>query len=656
MTERTDAPSGAPPADGRARWWRRPSRKALAATVAAGMLVLPAVGAGAQDAGDDGDGLGAGNFIFIHPDGTDQAMWHTARVYYEGPDGSLQWDRLPASVNYRGHMADELTATSNGGATVHAFGFKVDGPDSFGQDTGAENVLGGDVAGPDTPEGEPQAREILGLSGYPGSWLREAANAGLPTGTVNDGDASEPGTAVFYTEVGQRGGGAEFDVVRQFFDGRPGFEDVDEQPVVIMAGGEALFVPADLEYCDADDAGTLEQLDGAISTYPLDCVVHRPAEDYTENVDGEIVEVDLDTLPDAPETDTVRPDGRNLLEHAANDGYVVIRTRAEFDALVAAVGAGDVDPAELKILALFADEDIFNDTTEETLIAEGLVDPTVPRDAKDTNLILYGAPRGTPGYDPPTPAEMADVALLVLSAHSEAVGLPYATVWEVEGTDNYGNSNNTIGTLFETKQADDMIGVARQYVGRDPDTTILTAADSTAGGMHIVEYQVPPDAEVPETTGFIGPNLAEADPRAFEGFAQDNPANPFVEDGDIAYSTPVDGRYGRDTEPFLSEPDQFGQELPFGVGWVATPDFGGGIVTRAEGQYADVVDSMYDRFDNIDVYRVAYLSLFGDQLPYPDGVNAPTRPDDFDPSDEAQTPGVPGDGLTPPNIILELEE
>ena len=608
----------------------------MPAAGAAAVLAVPllaGVPAGATTAtGTTGQAPGAtgvtpGNMIFIHPDGTDSAFWHAARVYYEGPDGVSNWDRLPATVTYRGHMSDELTATSNGGATVHAFGYKVDGPDSFGQDTGAANVLGGDFDG----EG---AREILGLSGYAGSWLREAGNAGYPIGVVNDGDASEPGTAVFLSEVGQRGGGAEFDVVRQFLDGRPGFEDVDEDPVVLMSGGESLFLPQGLEYCSDDDAGTFEQ-PGGLSTYPLDCVVHRPAEAYTEDVDGEVVDVAAEDLPAAPEADTLRDDGRNLLEDAAGQGYTVVRTRAEFDALVGAAEAGDVDLAALKVLALFADEDIFNDTTEEDLVAQGLVDPLVRRDAKETNLVLYGAPRGTPGFDPPTPAEMSEVALQVLSAHSEARGLPYATVFEVEGTDNFGNSDNAVGSLFEAKRADEMIGVAREYVGRDPETTILTAADSTAGGMQIREFPVTPDAERPSSTGTV-------------------PVQPATEEAET-FDVPVDGRYGRDTEPFYSAPDQFGQRMPFGIAWAGSPDFGGGIVTRAEGQYADVVQSLYARFDNVDVYRVAYLALFGDALPYPQGRVSPTRPAQFDAGDDAQTPGVPGDGLAPPVLSRQPE-
>ncbi len=118
------------------------------------------------------------------------------------------WDKLPWMAVYRGHMADRLTGTSNGGATVHSFGYKVIGPNSYGTDDG---------------------REILSLSGYPGSISREAANLGHPTGLVNDGDiAGEPGTGAFFAETATRGE-PEFQSL-QLLGGRPGFNGYAGNP------------------------------------------------------------------------------------------------------------------------------------------------------------------------------------------------------------------------------------------------------------------------------------------------------------------------------------------------------------------------------------------------------------------------------------------
>lgn len=593
-------------------------RAGVLAASAAGMLAVTpvALATGVGDAGGDdfveaagteegaaAGGAEVGNMIFIHPDGADAAMWEAARLYWEGPDGYLSWDRLPEMVSYRGHLADQLTGTSNGGATTHAFGYKVDGPDSFGTDSGAENALGGDA---------PEPRTITGLSGYPGSWLREAGNAGYPIGVVNDGDAAEPGTAAFLTEVGERTAESALEIARQLVQGRPGFDDHDADPAVVLGGGEELFFPLETPVCTAEQvAEALADDSEPVATIPTDCVVHRPAGDTIDD-DG----------PSA--TGGLRTDGLNLAEAAVEDGYLVIRTRAEFEELEAAIAAGEVDPAEVKVLGLFADEDIFNDESEESLIDRGLVDAGVPEDAKETNLVLYGSEPSTPGYQPPTAPEMAELATTILDAHSEKVGLPFATVWEVEGTDNFGNNNNAPGTLLELRYADEMIGVARRHLGADPATTILTAADSTAGGLQVEAYNI--DEEVPPAVGTV-------------------PVNPALEDDDDDEVTevpqnPLDGRYGRDSAPFVAEEDQFGQELKFGIAWSGTPDFAGGVVTRAEGLNAEVVaESLHDRFDNVDVYRVAYLSLFGDALPYPEGRVSPTRSEAVDPDET--TPGRP---------------
>jgi len=168
-----------------------------------------------------------GSVIFFHPDGTGLNHWNAARLYFKGLDGSLNWDRLPCMAAYRGHMANVITGTSNGGATTHAFGYKVDGLGSFGKD-GDGNL------------NPPTDRPILSLSGYPGSLMREAAKAGIPVGVVNDGHIGEPGTGVFLAEVGNRNNWQES--TRQMIQGRPGMNDAT--PWVIIGGGEADTLPA----------------------------------------------------------------------------------------------------------------------------------------------------------------------------------------------------------------------------------------------------------------------------------------------------------------------------------------------------------------------------------------------------------------------------
>ena len=67
-----------------------------------------------------------GSVIFLHPDGTGLMHWSAGRIRWVGPDGFLAWDRLPALALYRSHLRDSLGASSNAGATIHAYGVKVD--------------------------------------------------------------------------------------------------------------------------------------------------------------------------------------------------------------------------------------------------------------------------------------------------------------------------------------------------------------------------------------------------------------------------------------------------------------------------------------------------------------------------------------------------
>ncbi|MCU0493734.1 MAG: alkaline phosphatase [Chloroflexaceae bacterium] len=488
-----------------------------------------------------------GNVIFIHPDGTGASHWAAGRMYWDGPDANSHWDQLPEMAFYRGRMSDQLTGTSNGGATTHAFGYKVKGSGSFGRDGGGDT-----------------ARPIKALSGYSGSILREAANAGHPVGVVNDGEASEPGTAAFVAETGGRGD--TYEIVRQFLDGRPGYEG-EAAPAVMLGGGEALFMPFDAPLCTT-----------AITP---DCYVHTDPITIT-----------------GPE----RWDNRNLVKEAVEKGWVVIRTRQEFEALNARLQA---EPTYAPtVLGLFAAGDLFNALPEEVLIRLDLVDPTIPADDKRGQLVLYGGKQGTPSYNPPTAAEMTAMALLILERRSAQAGKPFMLVTEVESTDNFGNSDNAIGLLHALKHANDVIGVARQYVAAQPRTLILVAADSDAGGVQVVS---PPPVET--ATGKV---------TSING----NPTGVEAE----RVRVPVDGIMGRSTMPFISAPDSTGTSYPFAIAWVGTPDVSGGIVSRADGQNAGLLRTIFaNRFDNTDVYRLMYLTLFGRVLPSSVGQSAPSR-------------------------------
>ena len=153
---------------------------------------------------------GPASVIFFHPDGFGVNHWGAVRMVSVGPDGRTEWDRLPHSAVYLGHMKDGLTGTSHGGATTHAFGVRVQA-DSFGQD------------------GE---QAIRSLSGFEGSIAREAMARDKWVGLVNSGAAYEPGTAAFVASTPRRNNLAE--ITRLV---------VESGVQVHLAGGERWYLP-----------------------------------------------------------------------------------------------------------------------------------------------------------------------------------------------------------------------------------------------------------------------------------------------------------------------------------------------------------------------------------------------------------------------------
>ena len=169
------------------------------------MLCLPAGSAMAAE---------TGNVIFIHPDGTGVNHWTAARMHTVGPDGVLNWDRLPGIGVYTGHMADDLTATSNGGATTHAYGVKVPAR-SFGQ------------------YGE---EAVTAASGKQLSIAHEAIEAGKAVALVQTGHIGEPGTAAFVASADRRS--MVFEIARQV---------IESGVRVHLSGGERYLLPEGVE-------------------------------------------------------------------------------------------------------------------------------------------------------------------------------------------------------------------------------------------------------------------------------------------------------------------------------------------------------------------------------------------------------------------------
>jgi alkaline phosphatase len=552
----------------------------------------------ADDSGDDertgyeGERFSTGSVIFFHPDGTGANHWSAARMYFKGPDGRLNWDRLPHMALYRGHMLNNLIGTSNGGATTHAFGYRVDGLGSFGKNGDGDAAV-----------------FINGLSGYEGSIMREAANAGIPVGLVNDGHIGEPGTGCFLAEVGNRSDWQE--ITRQMVQGRPGFSDT--APWVIMGGGEADTRPVGRPLVHRNhnqERGALLNAQVSLRTDSLDLEL-----DWNDNGSG-----------------NTSNDPREM------DDWIVIKTRAEFQKLKRALARNPNYAPH--VLGLFAYQDTFNDRNEEDLIARGKTDPLLPMNyvgplngfgpgfrSKASRLILWGDVPGEAGHNPPTFKEMFQVTLTILDRAAKQQLKPknrkFFLVAEQEANDNFGNNDNAIGMLQALDDTDRAIRVARRYVKfLNPDTLILTAADSDAGGLQVTapyRNAVVADAGNINTTNFtFGFNANPAG-----GSPEPSPL-PNVPDG-------LEGRGQNAVAPggtkmFLSEPDRIGQTMEFAISWPGTGDYAGAILSRAEGLNAELLNSRFSaRFDNIDVYRMMYLTLFGERLKYPDDPTAVER-------------------------------
>lgn len=215
----------------------------------------------------------ANNVIFIHPDGAGVSNWQAARFLWAGPDAELNWDRIPHIAVYRGHMADSLSATSNGGATSHAYGIKV-----------PSSAFGTDGKSPQQP---------IAANGEKGSLMHEAIRRGVRTGLVNSGSIIEPGTACFVASSARR----------------EDYERITAQVVesgvdVILSGGEEWFLPTSKEGRHvksgkrSDGRDLVEEAKKNGYTVVFDCSELQSVPDGTKRLLGIFAE--QDTFNDLP--------------------------------------------------------------------------------------------------------------------------------------------------------------------------------------------------------------------------------------------------------------------------------------------------------------------------------------------------------------------
>lgn len=151
------------------------------------------------------------NVVFLHPDGMGANTWTAIRLNEVGPDGALAWDQLPGVALYKGPMLDSVTASSNGGATSHAWGVRAKS-DSLGMIDGAivpRNGAGG-------------AKPLM----------LEAKAAGRAIGIVNSASVTDAGTGGMLASVKNRREHAE--IAAQMLAAGPD---------VLLGGGERFFLP-----------------------------------------------------------------------------------------------------------------------------------------------------------------------------------------------------------------------------------------------------------------------------------------------------------------------------------------------------------------------------------------------------------------------------
>ena len=290
-------------------------------------------------------------------------------------------------------------------------------------------------------------------------------------------------------------------------------------------------------------------------------VADADSRDYTDEISLQVIESGADILMAGGEAQLlpegqmgfhghagIRKDGINLIEKAKLLGYTVVMNRDQMEKLP--------DTTE-KVLGVFSGWHTFNDVVEEEGIAKGI-----------------------PLYNPQAPSvdEMLAVTLKILAAKDK----PFLVVLEEEGSDNFGNKNNAVGTIEALRRSDRAIGVAQDYLDAHPDTLIIMAADSDAGGLGIMS----------------------ANPGHWLYFTPDEP----ITHTNMKYGSPVDGIMGTGTPPFVSAPDQFGNQHTFGICWANNEDIASGVIARSSGLNSHM---MGINFDNTDVYRMMYATLFG---------------------------------------------
>jgi len=390
------------------------------------------------------------NLIFFHPDGMSLSHWDLARIITVGPDGLSSWDKMPHIAVYKPHLKENLVASSQAGATVHAYGEKVN-YHSFG----TKNKKAFKKA----------------------SLLKEAQQKGFKTGLLQSGFLMEPGTAVFASHSLSR----------------KNFSHITKQLIysnvsILLGGGEKYLLP-----------------EGVKGHFGLG----------------------------------VRKDGKNLIEEAKKENYLVIYTLEELK---------NIPQSAKKVLGIFAYDNTYNDETEEVLLKKGL-----------------------PAYHKTAPsiAQMSKYALKFLTRFGENFFL----VVEEEGTDNFSNKNNAEALFEAMKRSLKAIELFRNFIKKNKNTLFLVASDSNASSPALID-------RFSSKTLFKSTTLLPK--KTKNGSPLDRKSNGL---------------------PFLSQPDKENLKLPFAIAWPTKMDTGTGLVIKSEGWKAHKIQGTLDNTKVYDIIR-----------------------------------------------------
>jgi glycerophosphoryl diester phosphodiesterase len=154
----------------------------------------------------------------------------------------------------------------------------------------------------------------------------------------------------------------------------------------------------------------------------------------------------------------------------------------------------------------------------------------------------------------------------------------------------------------------------------DPNTLVMTAADSDAGGMQIFQF-----APYTRPAGNFTSDPAIGDTEPQVPFININPSP----DSTRNYLDGANGSTGSEEAPweaFQSVDSIDGPMGNFAIAWVGTPDFPGSIVAKTYGLNADLLPST---LDNTEIYKIMHKTLFGEPKP-PTTVYGTPGDDSFD--------------------------